>query len=190
MVNILNYKLNATEWAILIHTKSAEEIKAAYFSQREKSDRADREKDHSEPFRMLSEHFRMFLSNFAKECNSYLGRKGVVVMKRFDKYPISTQMIYHQEFDRICDLKFCNYQQIKEKYRADKELYDVDNLLVDQNSEPHVLRSGNRFYSRGLTVENMPIDLLRVKPNTHVLRKILQKDKIIKNPEKPPPKNN
>ena len=65
MANILHYKLNSTEWAMLIHTKSEEEIQTAYFAQRAKSTTANRDKDLSEASRMLSEHYRMALSNFA-----------------------------------------------------------------------------------------------------------------------------
>ena len=188
MANILHYKLNATEWAILIHTKSEEEIKAAYFRQRNKSDTANREQDHTAACRMISEHFRMALSNFAKESNAYLGRKGVVVMKRFDKYPITSEKSYKQEFERICDLKFCSYQQIKEKYRADEELYDKNELLLDIDSIPHVLRSGIRMYKLSEKFEKGPILLKLIRPNSHVLRKILTKGKNNINPQNTNPK--
>lgn len=65
MAEVLHYKLNSTEWALLIRIRSEDEISNAYFKQRNKSRRADREKDFTETCRMLSEHFRMFLSNFA-----------------------------------------------------------------------------------------------------------------------------
>ena len=45
MVEVLHYKLTATEWAMLIKTKSKRAIKKAYFKQREKSQVADRDKD-------------------------------------------------------------------------------------------------------------------------------------------------
>ena len=65
MVHILQYKLHATEWVLLIQTKSDKEIRKAYKYQRNKSKKADRSKDLVEVERMLSEHFRLFLSNFA-----------------------------------------------------------------------------------------------------------------------------
>lgn len=49
MAEVLHYKLNSTEWALLIHTKSEKEIRDAYCNQRNKSTKADREKDLTEP---------------------------------------------------------------------------------------------------------------------------------------------
>ena len=187
MANILQYKLNATEWALLIQTKSEEEIRAAYFAQREKSDTANREKDHNETFRMISEHFRMLLSNFAKASNYYLGRKGVVVMKRFDKYPISSEVSYSEEFDRICDLKFCSYQQIKKKYSPDETFYDKDKLMEDNDKNPSVMRSALAYYRGLIRLEMMPIRLVKVKPKSNVLREMLYPPQKQKFNKKPPP---
>ena len=187
MAKILHYKLHSTEWVLMIYTKSEEEIKSAYCRQRNKSKTADREKDLTETKRMLSEHFRMALSNYVKSCNHYLKRRGGLVLRRFQKYPITSEKNYKQEFDRICDLKFCNYQQIKEKYVANKELYDVDNLLFDQNNQPHVLRSGNTFYARVLSREKMPVELMIVWPNSNVLRKILNPPSNDNKNKNPPP---
>lgn len=188
MVKILHYKFTATEWALLIQTKSEEEIKAAYLKQRKKSKTADREKDHIEAHRMISEHFRMLLSNFAKECNAYRERKGTIVMKRFDKFPITSQIDYYHEFERICDLKFCNYRQTKEKYKPDESMYDKEKEMNYSNGFPHPMRSSLGVYDGLLKIESLPISLELVRPNSHVLRKILNDAKKGKNHKKPPPK--
>lgn len=188
MVDIIHYKLNATEWALLIRTKSEKEIRTAYFAQREKSDKANREIDHLDVSRMLSEHFRMFLSNFAKSCNAHRKRKGTVVMKRFDKFPITTEKDYYREFDKICDLKFCNYQQVMEKYQPDIKDYDKEGLVSDYDECPHELRNAVGVYRGALKVEKLPVSLIVVRPNSHLLRKILFNRKSKPNSHFRPPK--
>lgn len=201
MVNILHYKLTATGWATVIQVKSKKEIKDAYFKQRNKSQKADRDKDLTEVRRMISEHFRMFLSNFARQCNAHLNRHGVWVLKKFDKLHVGTNADYTKEFERVCDLQSCNYHQLKRKYQPDKSLYDKEKFLVDVEDVPHVLRSSIGVYERIIKIEKAPVSLKLVKPNSYlptgrmgsilqagVLRKMLLKAKNYLNPENPPPK--
>lgn len=188
MADILQYKLNATEWVLLVHTRSSNDIRNAYYNQRKQSDKADRTKDFEQIERMLSEHFRMFLSNFARECNMYRQRKGTLVMKRFEKLAIRKEKDYYREFERICDLKLCNYRQIKEKYQPDETEYDVENELIENNLTPHALRSAIGVYKGVLKIEMLPVSVKMVRPNTYILRKILKASNKNINPENPNPK--
>lgn len=137
---------------------------------------------------MLSEHFRVFLSLFARACNAHLMRKGVVVMKKFEKIPVRTEMNYYKEFEWIYDLKFCSYSQIKEKYQPDRSLYDREKEMVNVEGQIHSLKSSIRVYKGLAKLEKLPVALEMVRPFSSVLRKILNKDQNDKNNENPRPK--
>lgn len=187
MAELINYKLIATGWVLLIKTKSKLEIQNAYLEQRNKSLKADRTRDLKESKRMLSEHFRMFLSNFAKKSNDHLGRNGVVVKKRFDRFKIVNEHDYHQQFELICNLQSCNYKQVVKKYQADENQYDEEGLLQIEHKTENVLRSGISVYRNRALLINIPIKLLVVRPYSYVLRKILNSNKNGNKPKTPPP---
>lgn len=189
MVTILHYKVNSSGWTLLIEVKSKEEINKAYLDQRNKSKTANRDKDLVEVKRILSEHFRMFLSNFAKECNRYLNRNGVLVLKKFDKQRITDEQEYQKQFDLIYDLQSCRYKQVLKKYQPDKSLYDKEGLLRDKEGVAHVLCSSVGVYKKMVKIESLPISLALARPYSHVLRKVLKKGRNIKNPKYPPSQN-
>lgn len=188
MVDLIHYKLTKTGWVLLIKTKSKLEINSAYLRQRNKSDKSDRTKDLIEPQRMLSEHLRMFLSNFAKRCNYILGRGGVWVKKRVENLRITNEKQYSKQFDLICDLQACNYRQLKKKYQAREDQYDKDKLLLDEDTCPNRLRSSVSVYNGCKTLEEMPVRLRLVRPFSDVLRKILNNNNKNQNPDNPLPK--
>lgn len=201
MVDLLHYKMTPTGWVMAIKTKSEKEIIAAYLMQRRKSQKADRTKDLDEPKRMISEHFRIFLSNYVKMSNYYLGREGVLVKKRFDKYQISNEEEYYREFELICDLQACNYRQIKKKYQADENNYDEANELGDKEDCIHSLRSSVGLYTGNLKMVEMPVKVRLVRPfsdlpaermssilKADVLRKILHPSQNDQNQPNPYPK--
>lgn len=184
MVDLLHYKVTSTSWAMLIKVRNEEKIQEVYLKQRSKSPTADRNKDLKEASHMLSEHFRMFLSNFAKRCNYYLGREGVWVKKRFDKILVSNENEYKKQFELICDLQECNYRQLKEKYQASECKYDQEKLLINRDGFPHELKSGNiKYFGRGLE-RKLPCEVLVARPFSLVLREILKNANRTTNPPK------
>ena len=201
MVDILHYKMTPTGWVMAIETKSEKEIGNSYLTQRSKNQKADRTKDIKEAKRMISEHFRMFLSNFVKMSNSYLGREGVLVKKRFDKFLILNEEDYYREFELICDLQSCNYRQTVEKYRADESVYEEENEWQDKNGCIDPVRSSIGLYSGRLKMREMPLEVFIVRPFSNlpagritfilqagVLRKILNQNKNDQNSQNQFPK--
>lgn len=119
MTEIINYHLNQTSWTILFKTKTTTEIKKAYFDQRKKSTKAKASHQLKCESRMLSEHFRIFLSQFVRRTNTQHGRKGTLVLERFKKYVFKKYTEYEQAFNRIVE-GFMEPPQKLEKYRVSK----------------------------------------------------------------------
>ena len=179
---ILNYKVNEYGWAILIKTHEEKAIKEAYLAQRNKSKKANRDCDLEEVKRMISEFVRYFLSSTALQCNDHLGRKGVLVQKRFQKLWISNQAEYGKAFDAICRLQDFEKHQRKEYYQPPMDKYESEGIEFDG-----LLRCGVGHY-RSVSCDGCWVDgLVQVyvmRPGGDVLRQFFQNNK---NNQIPPP---
>jgi len=184
MVEVLHYKLNASGWAILVRVKEESHVIEAYKKQRLKSSKANRNLDFVEPERMISEHFRYFLSSFARRCNHILGRQGVWVKKKFDRIGIDTLRDYKVQFEQICKIQDCIHEQKKKKYRPKLREYD----LMNEMDEKSILKSSVLVYKSRLNIEKMPINVRIVRPYSDVLRQILGINKTNQKPSTNHPK--
>lgn len=86
MTEIINYHLSPTGWTILFKTKSANTIQNAYLLQRKKSKKAISKNVLVDVGKILSEHFRIFLSQYVRRTNASHRRSGTLVKQSFSKY--------------------------------------------------------------------------------------------------------
>lgn len=168
MATLINYHLSPTGWTILFKTKSENEIKTAYHEFRSTSKKAKKDHYLNEVSRILSEHFRIFLSQYARRMNANNGRKGTLVLQRFSKYILDKKKDFERFFNMITNQEHTSSQV--QKYKANESKYDLKNEMSNES----VWKVGNRLYE-GLDVgfrEFLREDLLR--PENPVLRNFLK----------------
>lgn len=168
MADLINYHLSPTGWVLLFKTKSSREIQEAYKDLRSQSNKAKKEHTHVDISRILSEHFRIFLSQFVRKSNAIHGRKGTLVMQRFHKYVFKDSVDYEYFFDMITR-RLRNLPQTNRKYQANERGYDVENKM----EEDSIWKVGTRIY-KGLEVGFKEMfGVLLVSPKSAILRKYL-----------------
>lgn len=179
MASIINYHLTPTGWKILFKTKDDEQIKSAYHHLRKQSRKAKHNHTLSDTSRMLSEHFRIFLSQFVRRSNAEKRRKGTKVMATFDRYVLNESTDYEYFFNKITR-QIRTKSQTNIKYQADETQYDCKKELTKES----IWKVGTRMYM-GLEkrfLKEFGVVLLR--PKSSVLRKYLQTNIT---PKPPPP---
>lgn len=179
MADLLNYQLTPTGWVLLFRTKCAADIKVAYQQFRSQSMKAKPENEYHDVSRMLSEHFRIFLSQFVRRTNANHGRKGTKVLQSFHRYVLKDTADYEHLFDMITRQKR-KLSQSNSRYQADETSYDKEReMRLDS-----VWKVGTRVY-RGLGDEfKKRFGVVLITPSSSVLRKFLPRPKIPK--PKPP----
>lgn len=128
MTEVINYHLGPKSWTMLFRTKSKSDIKKAYYELREKSKKANKQNILVDVSRILSEHFRILLSQYVRLQNLSKGRKGTLVLNRFQKYVIKDEIEYIKVFESLIEQKSKNPQNIK-RYQADESGYDERNEM-------------------------------------------------------------
>lgn len=152
MVDIIQYYLSPTSWTILFQTKSRHEIQRAYLMQRNKSKKAKLECTLQDPSKILSEHMRIFLSQFVRQSNQVLGRNGSKVMHRFKKCVLNKYENYHDIFQKLTN-QVRNALQQRACYRANEKTYDQSSEMNNES----VWKVGNIYYQTNLTNEDRDV---------------------------------
>lgn len=173
MTEIIQYHLCPSSWTILFRTKTTIEIERAYIHQRKKSKKAKQENTLTDPSAMLSEHIRIFLSQFVRQSNRDLGRKGTKVLHRFKKGVINKALDYQSIFD-LLTRQIKPLIQPKKKYRANTQDYDKCNEMPTDS----VWKVGNTYYEKLMKKDEGWVDgvvrgIRLLKPSSSVLRKYL-----------------
>lgn len=179
MASLLNYHLSPTGWVLLFRTKDKEQIINAYHQLRNKSRKAKIKSTLEDTTRILSEHFRILLSQFVRRSNQASQRKGTKVLERFHKYVLKASSDYTWIFNQMTR-KYRKKAQKNKKYQADESQYDIQKEM----SEKSVWKVAVRMYyglERGFR-ERFGVELVR--PNSDVLRKILPNSKPPKIPHR------
>lgn len=168
MASLINYHLSPTGWVLLFKTKSSEEIKAAYLKLRSQSKKAKKAHTLHDVSKMLSEHFRIFLSQYVRRSNAWHHRRGTKVLQRFSKYILNEFEDYNYFFEKIVKQLRSNPQP-NTKYQADERQYDVNKLMM----KDCIWKVGSRMY-KGLEKRfQKRFGILILRPNSYVLRKFL-----------------
>lgn len=166
MATLINYQLSPTGWTLLFRTKSNEDIVSAYQRLRSQSKKAKDVHTLKDISRILSEHFRIFLSQYVRKSNAYHNRKGTKVKQRFSKYVVDETKDYEALFDMITAQKR-RQPQVREKYEADESGYDIEKEMLQDS----IWKVGSRLYM-GLEVR------FRIKFGVELL---LPKNPILRN---------
>lgn len=173
MTELIQYSFTSTNWMILFRSKSSKSINAAYSALRVKSIKADLSKTLHQPSRMLSEHFRIMLSQYVRQTNMQVGRRGTRVRQRFDKFLVNQLVDYKAIFERI-HLGIHTLLQPNPLYQAKRK---SDNT-VDQLKNWSIWRS-SRLYYMFTHKKHRVVDSFRIiNPDSYILRKILAKQKM------------
>lgn len=168
MASLVNYHLTPTGWVLMFRTKSPEEIESAYLRQRSKSKKIKEENTLKDVSRMLSEHFRIFLSQFVRRTNAKHHRKGTKVMQRFHRYVFNETADYEHFFERITR-QTRSRPQNRMKYQADETKYDILNQLGEES----IWKVGTRMYKGFEESFRRRFGVLLLPPKSPVLRKYL-----------------
>lgn len=144
MATLVQYNLSATSWILLFKTADGDTIRKAYLKQRSKSKKAKSSLTLQDPKRMLSEHFRIFLSRFVRESNSVSNRQGARVKHRFQKFIVNQTEDYRRAFNEMKS-RIKSLEQRMERYKADEAGYkEIRGLKRKEN----IYQTANWFYKR------------------------------------------
>lgn len=127
MAELIQYQFSPTSWTLLFKTKSAEDILQSYYEQRKKSKKTKEYSTLSETSKILSEHFRIFLSQYVRHFNATHKRQGTLVLKRFNKR-ILPEEDHLGIFNKMVNQIKVPHQKNK-KYTADERSYDKQNSM-------------------------------------------------------------
>lgn len=134
MTKLINYQLTSTTWIVLFKTKSHQEIQQAYIKQRKKSNKAKSKYTLSRTEKILSEHFRIFLSQYAKKMNVQNQRKGTLVLECFRKYVCQTYADYVEVFTTLTKRVKIKTQQRK-KYQSHSKKYIKQKIRTSKKND-------------------------------------------------------
>lgn len=169
MTTVLNYHLRPTGWIIMFRTRSREDIINSYNAQRKKSKKAKRKCKLKDVGRILSEHFRIFLSQYVRRTNALSGRRGSIVMSRFKKYIVQKEADYRMLFTMLMN-QVLGDPQSKNDYRANTENYDCDKKMKKDSA----WKVGKRIYMGLEKWCKVLKDMQICNPGSLVLRNFLK----------------
>lgn len=171
MLELIHYKLSSTQWVLLFRTKDDESIRKAYKALRKKSKKAKKSKSLKDVQRILSEHFRIFLSQYVRRSNAISGREGSKVKCRFKKYIVKDLSEYEEIFNTITEEE--KPSQKYPRYQADEGEYDE----LKEMQEDSVWKIGTRIYAGLEKYDKVLKKMVLLLPSSDVLRKFLSTSK-------------
>ncbi len=123
------FQNNRDGWAMIINTKSAEEIKRAYLERRAKSKKCKRAFQYNEVWRMLSDQVRIMLSTYVKATNQGRGRKGGKVRCSYERF-VFESLVEAQAVRLQMESETYNQQQPAKRYRPSRKLHKISKKLL------------------------------------------------------------
>lgn len=112
-LTINSFQNNRDGWAMIITTRSADEIKRAYLARRAKSKKCNKQFEFKEVWRMLSDQVRILLSTYVKMTNSETRRSGGKVRCRYQRFAFESaeeaermkQLLETEVYDQAQEVK-------------------------------------------------------------------------------------
>ncbi len=123
------FQNNRDGWAMIITTKSAEDIKQAYKLRRADSKKCKKECEYSEVWRILSEQIRILLSTYVKTTNQKTGRTGGKVRCNYERFLFESAQ---EALEMKVKLETQKYEQKQKRrrYRPAKKLHKLRKKLI------------------------------------------------------------
>lgn len=167
MAKLVQYHLSPTGWILLFKTYDSDSIKKAYLKQRYKSNKANKANTLEQPKRMLSEHFRIFLSRYVLESNQRINRQGTKVKSRFLKFIVNKAQNYIALFNQM-KIKLKALEQKSKRYNPDISRYDAEKEMAQNHS---IWKTANWLYEKHVNRHPFVDNFLLVNTNSFVLQK-------------------
>lgn len=121
-LKITCFQNNRDGWVMLIATRSAVDIKRAYYARRARSTKCQKAFEYKEVWRMLSDQIRIFLSTYVKTSNYRLGRIGGKVRCRYERFLFENEEEAVNMRDMLESIFYLQAQPLK-RYRPAKKLH-------------------------------------------------------------------
>lgn len=126
---INRFQNNRDGWVMLITTRSAREIKAAYYTRRARSKKCQKAFEYQEIWKMLSDQIRIFLSTFVKATNYLSGRTGGKVRCRYERFIFESEEEAMKLVSMLEREYYAQAQPLK-RYRPSKRLHRLTRRLL------------------------------------------------------------
>lgn len=128
-LRITSFQNNRDGWAMIIATRSADEIKRAYLARRACSQKCKKEYEFSEVWQMLSDQIRILLSTYVRTTNFSTGRTGAKVRRRYERY------VFESEEEALAARKsleseYYKLRQPSKRYRPRKKSHKMRKKLL------------------------------------------------------------
>ncbi len=126
------FQNNRDGWAMIISTKSSEEIRCAYKERRAKSKKCKATCRHTEVWRMLSDQVRILLSTYVKATNQKTGRKGGKVRCSYERFVFESAEEVQEVQVRMEKQRY-DQQQPRKRYRPARKLHKIRKKLLQSS---------------------------------------------------------
>lgn len=124
-LQVEEYVLNQSGWAMLIKVKSSKTIRKYYNSEGQQS---KKDKYPKAIWQILSERVRLFISTYVRMSNKILGRKGSLVGQKYGRYKFESIEEARTYISTIRNDRH-ELHQVKEKYRGMKEHFRMSGTI-------------------------------------------------------------
>ncbi len=123
------FQNNRDGWAMIIATKSIEQIKKAYKERRAKSKKCKKSCEYKEVWKILSDQVRILLSTYVKATNYKTGRKGGKVRCNYERFVFESEEEALEMKMKLENERY-NQEQPRKRYRSAKKLSKLREKLI------------------------------------------------------------
>lgn len=145
-IDILEYVLIPTGWAMIFRTKSSQEIQNAYQKRLLNSVRKRKRNLSNRPDLIISEQFRLLISQYVKNSNAIHGRTGSKIHSRMQKHVLPDENAFLREKEKMEALEEFSMQHLR-RYHPMMQYYK--NGEIEKNE---AYRSSNGSRAMGVRV--------------------------------------
>lgn len=128
-LRVAAFQNNRDGWVMLIATRSAVDIKKAYYRRRARSKKCRKEFEYQEVWQMLSDQFRIFLSAYVKATNYRTGRTGGKVRCRYERFAFDSEEEALWMKDVMKNAYYFQAQPVR-RYRPARRLHKLRKKLI------------------------------------------------------------
>ncbi len=123
------FQNNCDGWAMIVSTKSTEDIKQAYKERRARSKKCKKTCSYNEVWKILSDQVRILLSTYVKATNQKTGRKGGKVRSSYERFVFESPE-EAQTMQMLMKKQRYRQQQPCKRYRPARKLHRIRKKLM------------------------------------------------------------